>query len=136
MPIKPETERRLREAMERLFSRQALRTDGHISVPNLAKEAGVSRATLYRAESLLMEFQRRAAEAEETPERAQGLWERMRALESELETVKARKNQTIRDLQRSIEILAQQVQGLALENARLREELQRSAGNVSVLHGR
>src|SRR3954468_19620806 len=51
----------LRAAMERLLAGQALHTDGRLTVKNLAAEAAVPRATLYRSEADLMaEYERRA----------------------------------------------------------------------------
>ena len=39
------SERKLRDAMERLFAGTAVRTDGRLIKENLYREAGVSRAT-------------------------------------------------------------------------------------------
>ncbi|MEY9586105.1 hypothetical protein ABIA15_004926 [Sinorhizobium fredii] len=55
------SEAALRAAMARLLDGRPERTDGALTVSNLAREAGVSRATENRAVGLLAEF--RAAEA-------------------------------------------------------------------------
>ncbi len=55
------SEAALRAAMARLLDGRPERTDGALTVSNLAREAGVSRATANRAADLLAEF--RAAEA-------------------------------------------------------------------------
>lgn len=54
------SERKLRDAMERLFAGTAVRTDGRLIKENLYREAGVSRATMNRAKSVLEEWALRA----------------------------------------------------------------------------
>ncbi len=61
-PISTSTEQALREALTRLVSGNAARTDGRLTVANLAREAGVGRATANRAPALLAEL-RKAAKA-------------------------------------------------------------------------
>lgn len=61
-PISPSTEQALREALTRIVSGNATRTDGLLTVANLAREAGVSRATANRAPAILAKL-RKAAEA-------------------------------------------------------------------------
>lgn len=53
------TERKLRDAMERLLNGAAIRTDGRILKENLYREAGVSRATMNRATAVMDEWARR-----------------------------------------------------------------------------
>lgn len=55
------TEQALQAAMQRLLSGAAIKTDGRLTVANLAIEAGVSRATANRAASVLAEFRPAAA---------------------------------------------------------------------------
>jgi hypothetical protein len=55
-PVSPATERRLRQAMTRLFNGQPLHTDGKLTKNNLWREAGVSRATMNRAAAILAEW--------------------------------------------------------------------------------
>jgi hypothetical protein len=50
------TEAKLRKAMERLLNGAAVNSDGRLTKSNLAKEAGVSRATMHRANALLAEW--------------------------------------------------------------------------------
>lgn len=50
------TEAKLRNAMERLLTGTAINSDGRLTKSNLAKEAGVSRATMHRANALLVEW--------------------------------------------------------------------------------
>lgn len=50
------SEQALRNAMDRLFAGQPQRTDGRLIKNNLFKEAGVSRATMNRATSILADW--------------------------------------------------------------------------------
>jgi hypothetical protein len=54
--ISAATEARLRNAMGRLLGGTAVNSDGRLTKSNLAKEAGVSRATMHRANALLAEW--------------------------------------------------------------------------------
>ena len=59
--VSPSSEKKLREAMERLLSGTQQRTDGRLIKENLYKEAGVSRATMNRATSILAEWEAKSA---------------------------------------------------------------------------
>lgn len=61
-PVSSSTERALRAALTRLVSGSATRTDGLLTAANLAREAGVSRATANRASAILAELREAAAE--------------------------------------------------------------------------
>lgn len=54
----------IRAAMERLLAGNARHTDGRLTKINLALEAGIGRATLYRQHDLLAEWNRRTTESE------------------------------------------------------------------------
>jgi hypothetical protein len=56
----------IRAAMERLLAGNPRHTDGRLTKINLALEAGIGRATLYRQHDLLAEWNRRTAESEIT----------------------------------------------------------------------
>jgi hypothetical protein len=60
-PVSTSTEGALREALTRLVSGKAFMSEGRLTVANLAREAGVSRATANRAPAILTEL-REAAE--------------------------------------------------------------------------
>lgn len=60
-PVSAETEHRLRAALGRLLVGQATACDGRLTVVNLAREAGVSRATANRADTVLAELRVAAA---------------------------------------------------------------------------
>src|SRR5712692_7057467 len=126
MTVSQTTERKLRESMDRLCNGTSQRTNGQLTVSNLAKEAGVSRATANRAETVLVEFHNRIIALQETPEKLPGLRDQNRELERRLAQVTAEKNQIIADLQATVALLAQQIQALTLENERLRVSLARS----------
>lgn len=60
-PVSAETESRLRAALARVVSGRASATDGRLTVANLAREAGVGRATANRADAVLAELRDAAA---------------------------------------------------------------------------
>lgn len=61
-PVSHSTEQALRGAMNRLLTGSAVKSDGRLTVVNLAIEAGVSRATANRAAAVLAEFRRATGE--------------------------------------------------------------------------
>jgi len=122
------SEAALRAAMARLLDGRPERTDGALTVANLAREAGVSRATANRAADLLAEF--RAAEACHRRSSPQALKQRIRTLEAELRAVRGVEMAELRTLTRT---LAQHIQMLTLQVAdrdavitRLQDELAQS----------
>jgi hypothetical protein len=56
MAVSLTTEHKLRGVMDRLCNGTSQRTNGQLTVSNLAKEAGVSRATANRAQVVLSDF--------------------------------------------------------------------------------
>jgi len=54
--VSPETEKKLRDAMQRLLAGQSKRTDGRLTKANLHTEAGVSRATMNRADAVIADW--------------------------------------------------------------------------------
>jgi Tfp pilus assembly protein FimV len=103
------------EAMDRLFSgktREKGLHDGSLILVNLAVEAGVGRATLYRAEGVVEEFDRRLAAVRESgADAAPTAKEKARLLKGDL----ANARQRIRDLESQTDTMAQQIQALALQ---------------------
>ncbi len=110
-PVSQKTEDALRAAMMRLLEGTSVHTDGRLTIANLAREAGVSRATANRATAVLAEF--RAAEARFRSGSVAGLKERIRELEAELQAARGRE---LAELRATIKTLAQHIQILALEN--------------------
>jgi hypothetical protein len=68
--VSPSTEKKLRNAMERLLAGQPARTDGRLTKANLHIEAGVSRATMNRAAAVMADWNA-AVGAESAPRDAQ-----------------------------------------------------------------
>jgi uncharacterized protein involved in exopolysaccharide biosynthesis len=85
-------------------------TDGRLTIANLARDAGVSRATANRATAVLAEF--RAAEAQFRSGSVLGLKARIRELEAEL---RAARGGEMAELRATVKTLAQQIQILALQ---------------------
>ncbi|MFJ5819845.1 hypothetical protein ACIQGT_39060 [Streptomyces sp. NPDC093108] len=56
MPVSAATTTKLREAMQRLLTGEPFLTDGALTKENLAREAGVSHATVHRANNILAEW--------------------------------------------------------------------------------
>ncbi len=109
-PISQKTEGALRSAMKRLLEGTSVHTDGRLTIANLAREAGVSRATANRATVVLGEF--RAAEARFRSGSVAGLKARIRKLEAEL---RAARGGELAELRVTVKALAQHIQSLALE---------------------
>ena len=86
-PVSQKTEDALRAAMMRLLEGTSVHTDGRLTVANLAREAGVSRATANRATAVLAEF--RGAEARFRSGSVAGLKERIRELEADLRAARS-----------------------------------------------
>lgn len=133
MVVSLTTEHKLRVAMDHLCNGTSKRTNGQLTVSNLAKEAGVSRATANRAEAVLTEFHNRTIALAETLEKLPGLRDQNRELTRRLAQVTSEKNQVIADLQATVTLLAQQIQALMLENERLRTSVAKSLSNVMEL---
>ncbi len=69
-PVSASTERALRAALTRLVSSKPAGTDGRLTVANLAREAGVSRAAANRAPAVLAELRMAMAAAPARPRTA------------------------------------------------------------------
>jgi DNA-binding transcriptional regulator GbsR (MarR family) len=106
--VSPATEQKLRSAMARLLT-QATRTDGKLTKTNLAREAGVSRATMNRATTVLAEWNT-AVTNHRPPSRE-----------------KARIEDEIRPLKATIK-------NLRADNAELRAQNQAAATVIAELH--
>lgn len=96
-PVSPATEKKLRNAMERLLSGQPTRTDGRLTKTNLHIEAGISRATMNRATAVMTDWDA-AVRTDATP-RSRRVAE-LEATVAELRKVVARLRQSNTDLER------------------------------------
>ena len=125
--LRPKSEVALRAAMTRLLDGRPERTDGALTVSNLAREAGIGQRR-NRAVDLLAKF--RAAEVRHRRSSPQAMKQRIRALEAELRAVRGAEMAELRALTRT---LAQHIQMLTLQVAErdaliagLQDELARS----------
>jgi hypothetical protein len=125
--VTPATATALEQAMQRLLEGCPSRTDGALTIANLAREAGVSRATANRATDVLARFRARldTAAGEDLPAT---LRDKIRILTAQIAEIKRREHQETADLRATVSTLAQHVQALTLENQALRAELEQHAG--------
>lgn len=108
VPVGHSTEQALRAAMQRLLSGSAVRTDGRLTIVNLAIEAGVSRATANRAIAVLAEFRSAAA------------GRRAREVRAEVAVARAKEES------RNAHILAHHIQARALHKRQEEERASRA----------
>jgi hypothetical protein len=115
----------LNEAMHRLLDGRAHRTDGSLTITNLAREAGVSRATANRATDILTCVCNRIAERSHTNDLdlPASLREQIQALKTELAEYKRTDRNELTELRQRVHILAQHVQALTLGDLALRHTL-------------
>lgn len=123
-PVTPDnTETKLREAMARLLVGKPQNCDGKLTKANLAREAKVSQATMYRAKNILAEWDSQVSDS--TPRNAQ-----VSRLEAELSRSKKR----VRDLEQQNAELRRQVTAAATVIAELSARLdQPLSKSVTVL---
>ncbi|MCX4918956.1 hypothetical protein [Streptomyces sp. NBC_00687] len=119
--------------MDRLLVGTPQRSNGSLTVAALAREAGVSRASVYRAGEVLEPFRQRVDERSSSPDVRTTLRERIRELQGELREARRARHEESIDLRRSVDTLAQRVPALALDNERLRAELARQGTIASLL---
>jgi chromosome segregation ATPase len=112
-PISAGSEAALREAMGRLFAGRARVTDGRFTVANLAREAGVGRSTANRAVDILDAFRAGAARTARRSTPA-----------AEMTAARTRDAAEIGRLKATIDLLAQQLQRLALRDAEQRRMIE------------
>jgi hypothetical protein len=112
-PVSAATLTSLRDAMARLFANRSKHTDGRLTVANLAREAGVCRATANRAETVLNEFRTALGDRRRAPV-ARSPKTRIKELEAEVTLLRSQERQEAGQLRQAVQIMAQQVQVLAL----------------------
>ncbi|MFB0627600.1 hypothetical protein [Streptomyces sp. AB3(2024)] len=132
MSVTSEVRTALIEAMDRLLAVDPQHSDGSLTVASLAREAGISRATAYRANDVVELFRQRVGERSSGPDVPATLRERIQELQGQLREARRARHEEITDLRQSVDTLAQQVQALTLDNERLRAGLARQ-GALSVL---
>ncbi len=138
-PVSAATLTLLRDAMARLLSNRPVRTDGRLTVANLAREAGVCRATANRAETVLKEFRMALRDRRRAPV-ARLSKGRIKELEAEVTLLRGQERQEVCQLRQAVQIMAQQVQVLALaaavrthHSAEAVDEADKTAGRNVVL---
>lgn len=112
------SERRLREAMERLLAGAPLRTDGRLIKENLYREAEVSRATMNRATAVLEEWNRRVDGTQPRDKEIENLKRQLTERRSEIRQLRIR----VKELEGQLTIAATAVAELHVENELLRGE--------------
>ena len=112
--------------MQRLLEGRLARTDGALTIANLAREAGVARATANRATDILAGFRARLdpAGGEDLPATLRG---KIRDLTAQVAELRRHEHHEVTDLRATVSTLAQHVQALTLENQALRNALERDA---------
>ena len=114
----PGSERKLRAAMERLLAGTSERTDGRLIKANLYREAGVSRATMNRATTVLEEWSRRVDGTQPRDQEIEAL--RRSLTEQRAETQRLRRR--IQELEAQLTIAATATAELHVENQLLHGE--------------
>lgn len=130
--VTAETAAALRSAMARLFAGRPQRTDGRLTKQNLWAEAGVSRATMNRAGSILAEWDAHVAEHGSTTRGEARRDEEIRELRRKL--AQAKTANTV--LQRRLDAAATAIGALHHDNTLLRQELAEPGGTVTPLRRR
>lgn len=112
------SEQKLRDAMDRLLVGNPKRTDGRLIKENLYKEAGVSRATMNRATSLLAEWESKSA----GPQPRDRTIEQLNVADREHKATIKSLRQKIRSLEDQLTAAATTIGELHMENQILRGE--------------
>lgn len=107
-PVSESTERKLRDAMQRLLAGTAKRTDGRLTKANLHIEAGVSRATMNRADSIIADWNT-AVGAQAAPRDAQivELRDTVSKLKQTIATLRQRNTELERRNQAAVTVIAE-----------------------------
>lgn len=106
--VSPATEKKLRDAMQRLLAGTSRRTDGRLSKTNLHIEAGVSRATMNRADAVISEWNT-AVGTQSAPRDAQlvELQESASKLKQTIATLRQRNTDLQRKNQAAVTVIAE-----------------------------
>jgi len=142
-PISRATERSLQEAMERLLKGRPQKTDGRLTVTNLAMEAGVGRATAHRAPHVLAAFKDAARKSDGARWASSSLKGRVKTLSVKLAATRATMRADVGELQGAVETMAHHIAVLTLQLEererkieRLTDQLARQPGATVIPIGR
>lgn len=107
-------EHALKKAMERLLAGKTAHSDGRLTVANLAREAGLSRATAYRCPDVIQAFQKEINDRNGRRSASTAQRSKIAALNAELATLQARAFEDRRAAETTINAMAQRIQSLTL----------------------
>lgn len=124
--VTEQSARALRAAMHRLLTGTARVTDGRLTKQNLWKEAGVSRATMNRAHTILAEWDAHIAQHGTTNHEQARRDDETQELRRRL----ADKTRECTELQRRLDAAATAIAALHHDNTLLRQELGQRRANV------
>lgn len=120
--------RQIRDAMDRLLAGDPIRSDGKLTVKSLAVEADLKRWYLtHRHTDLQDEFRDRVRAQNATPAAMAALHEEI----AELKAAQKRDRAALRDAVARAEMHARETQVLALENEKLRQQIDGTAAAPS-----
>jgi regulator of replication initiation timing len=120
------TDDALRQAAQRLLSGTPVHSDGALTVKNLAKEAGVARASAYRS-PILQEFRQAAANHDALEPTVTALRHENTALKAELRQLRARHGEEVKELRHDANGLLQLVQALTIQRDTLVRQVAQNA---------
>lgn len=106
--VSPATEKKLRDAMQRLLAGQPKRTDGRLTKANLHVEADVSRATMNRADAVIADWNT-AVGTQAAPRDAEivELQETVSKLKQTIATLRQRSTELERKNQAAVTVIAE-----------------------------
>lgn len=116
-----ETDRKIKDAFERLLAGQPEITDGKLTVSNICLEAGVSRASYYRSPQAAQIKQRLHAPRTPRPE-LEHLRDQVSQLKKTERALRSDHAAQIRELKATIKSYANQIQLLALRLTQLERD--------------
>lgn len=123
---RPDTERRLDDALSRLLAGQPTTTDGLLNVTNLCLEAGLGRDSFYRSSNTLRQrFTDARTNRESQEPELVSLREKIRLLKRTTKDASHDAAQRTRELEDTIRVYANHIQALTLRNHQLEAEIQR-----------
>lgn len=117
----PSTDEKLSQALTRLLTGQATRTNGELTVTNLCLEAGVGRDSFYRS-PIKDHFAACRANAHANKPETARLREETRQHTTKLKAERAERARALRELEELLHSYANQIQALTLDNHRLAAE--------------
>jgi hypothetical protein len=124
------SEQALHDALLRLSEGRPFRGDGSLTVTGLAAEAGVSRSTANRSTTAVDALRALRLRCESPVESQRPPFDERQA-RKEIAELRRRHAEKVTALVTSIDILAQHVQVLTLDNERLRKALAGQGSNVA-----